>query len=143
MKQILVPVDPSQPARLRAAIEEVIRLHREGPVRVHLLSVQPKVSGHVAMFFEPDELRALQLDAGAEDLQPAVRLLAAAGVPCTSEVRVGRSAATIVAVAQERRCSQIVFGSAAGSAGGWLFGSLAQQVRLLLGGHAGLQVTGS
>jgi nucleotide-binding universal stress UspA family protein len=143
MRNILVPIDPTQPARMRSAIDEVIRLHREEPVRVRLLSVQPKVSGHVAMFFDAQELHELQMDAGAEDLQPARQLLEAAGVPCTCAVRVGRSADTIVETARDLRCSGIVLGSGSGSAPGWLFGSLAQQVRLLLGGHAGPQVIGS
>jgi nucleotide-binding universal stress UspA family protein len=143
MKHILVPIDATQPLHMRSAIDQVVRLSRQEPVRVRLLSVQPKVSGHVAMFFDPRELHALQIDAGTEDLQPARQLLEAAGVPCTCEVRVGRSADTIVATAHDRRCSSIVFGSGSGSATGWLFGSLAQQVRLLLGGQAGLQVIGS
>jgi nucleotide-binding universal stress UspA family protein len=142
MRHILVPIDASQPARMRSAIDEVVRLHREEPVRVRLLSVQPKVSGHVAMFFDPQELHALQIDAGTEDLQPAQRLLDAAGVPYTCEVRIGRSADTIVATAYDLRCSGIVFGGGSGGAAGWLFGSLAQQVRMLLGGHAELQVIG-
>lgn len=143
MKHILVPIDATQPARMRSAIEEVIRLHREEPVHVQLLSVQPRVSGHVAMFFDAQELHALQIDAGTEDLQPAHRLLAAAGVPHACVVRIGRSADTIVATAHDLHCSRIVFGGGPGGAAGWLFGSLAQQVRMLLGGHADLQVIGS
>lgn len=143
MKQILVPIDATQPAQTRSAIDQVVRLGRRETLRVRLLSVQPQVSGHVAMFFDPQELQSLQTDAGLEDLQPARRLLELAGVACTCEVRVGRSADTIVETARELSCSSIVFGSTSGGAANWLFGSLAQQVRLLLGPQAGPQVIGS
>ena len=108
MKNILVPIDPAQPARTRAAIDQVVRLWREAPATVRLLRVQPKVSGHVAMFFASGELSDLQISAGAEDLQFAQGLLDAAGVPYTSTVVVGRSAKTIVDVAHEHNCDCIV-----------------------------------
>jgi nucleotide-binding universal stress UspA family protein len=143
VKQILVPIDATQPAQTRSAIDQVVRLSRREVLRVRLLSVQPQVSGHVAMFFDPQELQALQTEAGIEDLQPARRLLELAGISCTCEVRIGRSADTIVETARDLCCSSIVFGSASVGAAGWLFGSLAQQVRLLLGGQSGPQVIGS
>ena len=34
MKNILVPIDPAQPARTRAAIDQVVRLWREAPATV-------------------------------------------------------------------------------------------------------------
>ena len=145
MRHILVPVDPSQPARTRAAIERVVRLYREEPAAttVHLLRVEPQVSGHVAMFFGSGELRDLQLAAASEDLQSAQAQLDAAGVPYDSSVRVGRSAPTIIAAAQEYGCDRIVFGPEQPSLAGRVFGSLAQQVRQLLGAGAQAQVIGS
>ena len=44
----------------RAAVAEAIRIYSKEPVTVHLLSVQPAVSGHVAMFFGSGELHQLQ-----------------------------------------------------------------------------------
>ncbi len=143
MKSILVPIDPAQPARTRAAIEQVVRLWREAPATVRLLRVQPKVSGHVAMFFPSGELSELQLSAGAEDLQFAQGLLDAAGVPYTSTVVVGRSASTIVDVAREQGCDCIVFGPEQPSFAGRVFGSLSEQVRQMLGPRAEAQVIGS
>jgi nucleotide-binding universal stress UspA family protein len=142
MKQILMPIDPAQPARTRSAIDEVLGMRRDEPITVHLLRVQPRVTSHVAMCFRPGELQAMQLQAGAEDLQLAQGLLAAAGLPFTSTVRIGRSAPTIVETARELGCDRIVFGREAPGLTGRLFGSLAQQVRQLLGG-AGVQVSGS
>ena len=81
--------------------------------------------------------------AGTEELQAAQRLLDAAGVPYASTVKVGRTADTIVATARDLGCDHIVFGDDAPGLAGRLFGSLAQQVRNLLGARADLQVIGS
>lgn len=143
MRHILVPVDPAQPARTRSAIDQVVRLYREEPTAVHLLRVQPLVSGHVAMFFGPGQLRELQMSQGDEDLQPARRQLDAAGVPCTSTVLVGRSATTIAAAARDLGCDRIVFGQDEPGLAGRLFGSLAQQVRQILGAKGDPRVIGS
>lgn len=144
MRHILVPIDPTRPARTRAAVDQVVSLYRQEPATVRLLRVRPTVSGHVAMFFDSSELRELQQSAGAEDLQLAQGLLDAAGVPYTSTVLVGRSAKTIVEAAQEHGCDHIVFGTEQTSLASKIFGSLAQQVRQLLGTRADVaQVIGS
>jgi len=142
-RRILVPIDPTEPARTRSAIEQVVRICRQEPAAVRLLRVQPVVSGHVAMFFDAQELRELQQSAGAEELQLAQNLLAMAGVSCNSTVVVGRSAETIVAAARDFGCDRIVFGREEPSLAGRIFGSLAQQVRQLLGASGDLQVIGS
>jgi hypothetical protein len=64
-------------------------------------------------------------------------------VPYTSTVLVGRSANTIVAVAHEHGCDRIVFGPEQPSLAGKIFGSLAHQVRQMLGTPADAQVIGS
>lgn len=144
MRHILVPVDPTQPARTQAAIDSVIRLHREEPAEVRLLCVQPRVSGHVSMFFDADALHALQEASGAEDLRAAEAQLQAAGVPYASTVRVGRGAPTIVEAARDFGIDHIVFGPEPQSLADRVFGSLAHQVRQLLGGGgAGPLVIGS
>ncbi|WP_431121677.1 universal stress protein [Variovorax paradoxus] len=142
-RRILVPIDPTEPARTRSAIEQVVRICRQEPASVRLLRVQPVVSGHVAMFFDAQELRELQQSAGAEELQLAQKLLAMAGVSCNSTVVIGRSAETIVAAARDFGCDRIVFGREEPSLAGRIFGSLAQQVRQLLGASGDLQVIGS
>jgi nucleotide-binding universal stress UspA family protein len=136
MRRILVVVDASDPARVSAAVTEAVRIYTQGPVEVHLLNVQPAVNGHVAMFFGDRELQELQLAAGAEDLAPAEALLRTSNVPCTASVRIGRRAETIVRAARELGCDRVVLGREGGAAtlAGKVFGSLAQQVRQLLGG---------
>jgi len=143
MTRILVPIDPDQPARTRSAIEQVLRMHRTERVSIRLLRVQPKVSGHVAMLFDPRELLELQLSAGAEDLDYAQKLLDLAGVPYTSTVLVGRTAETIAMAARDYGCGRIVFGSDEPSLAGTIFGSLAQQVRQLLSANGDPQVISS
>lgn len=143
MKNILIPVDPARPDRTRSAIAQVVQLSRDELVTARLLRVQPRVTQHVAMCFAPGELHAMQHANGLDDLADARSLLEAAGVPNTSTVRIGRSAPTIVAVARELGCDRIVFGQDAAGRTGSLFGSLAQQVRHILGAGAGPQVIGS
>ena len=144
MRNVLIPIDAGNRAKMMAAVSEVVRIHGQEPVAVHLLSVQPTVSNHVAMFFGEGELNQLQHSAGAEDLAPAQILLKTAGIPFASIVRVGRSAETIAKIARELGCDRIVLGQD-GHAGfaGKVFGSLAQQVRHIVSGSGDCQVIGS
>lgn len=142
MRQLLLAVDPHNLARTRSAVEEAVRIWREEFVGIRLVRVQPRLSGHVAMFFGTRELQQLQQDEGAEDLQYAQQLLQAAGVPYTSTVLVGRTAETIAQAARDFGCDRIVVGNDTPGIAGRMFGSLAQQVRHLLPGSA-YQVIGS
>lgn len=142
MQQILVPIDPHDIERTRSAVAEAIRIRREDGAAIRLLRVQPRVSGHVAMFFAHSELQQLQVESGAEDLAYARSLLDAAGVPYEATVLIGRSAPTIVSAARRFGCSRIVFGNQGRSLAGQVFGSLAQQVRHLLGVGGEYQVIG-
>lgn len=141
MRQVLVVVDPSHDAAMRSAVAEATRLHLQEPIHVRLLRVQPRLNGHVAMFFGTRELQELQQGAGEEDLQRARALLVAAGVPFTSTVLVGRGAETIARAARGFGCNRILLGESGPGRAGKVFGSLAQQVRHLLGSDA--QVIGS
>lgn len=143
MRQLLVAVDPHSPARTRSAVEEVVRIYRTEFVAIRLVRVQPKLSGHVAMFFGTRELHELQQGAGAEELRFAQSLLDAAGVPYTSTVLVGRTAETIAQAARDFGCDRILFGTEEPGLTGRLFGSLAGQVRQLLGPGKQYNVIGS
>ncbi len=139
--KVLVPIYGSAD-RWRAALAEAIEIHRRESASVHLLSVQPKVSGHVSMFFGRGELQQIQQAAGSEDLEPAQALLRSAGVPCTSSVMVGRSAETIARAAREYGCQRVVMGRH-GEAAPSVFGSVAAQVRQILSSANDCQVIGS
>lgn len=79
-----------------------------------------------------------------EELAPAKAAFDAAGVPFSTHIHVGRSAETIVRVARELGCDRIVMGQAEQSGfAAKLFGTLANQVRHLLGVTGQCQVIGS
>lgn len=146
MTRILIPVDAGMPARTQAALAEAVRLHALSPVEVHLLNVQPLLTRHVEAVFGAGELQALQRAAGHEDLAPAKAVLDQHRVPYTASVRIGRSAETIARAAGELDCDQIVLGDGAAAQGltGRLFGSLAHQLRQMIGATGGhCQVIGA
>ncbi len=145
MRNILIPIDGgSSAARVKSAVAEAIAIYRREPVEIHLLSVQASVTSHVAMFFKGGELYEIQRLAGTEELAPAEALLATAGIPYTSSVLVGRKAETIARRARELGCDRIVMGQEAGvGLAERIFGSLAGQVRQLVGGASDCQVLGS
>ena len=145
MRNILIPIDSGgSAARVKSAVAEAIAIYRREPVEIHLLSVQASVTSHVAMFFKGGELYEIQRLAGAEELAPAEALLATAGIPYTSSVLVGRKAETLARRARELGCDRIVMGQEAGAGlAERIFGSLAGQVRQLVGGASDCQVLGS
>lgn len=145
MRKLLIPIDAgSSAARTRSAVAEAIAIHHREPVQIHLLSVQPAVSGHVAQFFGRGELGSIHHHAATDELAPAQAQLDAARVPYAASYVVGRRAETIVRHAREIGCDRILMGeeSASGTAGG-LFGSLAAQIRQMVGGTSDCQVLGS
>ncbi len=144
MRKILVVVDGLSAAHTRDAVNQAISLYQQEAAEVHLLSVQPRVSGDVAMFFGSGELHDLQYVAGAEDLAPAQAQFDLAGVPYQTSVVVGRGAQSIAQRARELQCDRIVMGrEGRESFAGRVFGSVAAQVRQLLGSGGEFQVVGS
>ncbi len=145
MKHLLVPVDAFSAERTQTAVAEAIARHRLDPVHVHLVSVQPPVSGHVSMFFGDTELHGLQEEYGHDEMAGARALLEAAGVAYTEHVRVGRRAEAIASLARELPCDTILMGQDIHPGPvGRIFGSVAGQVRHLLEATpGGFQVIGS
>jgi nucleotide-binding universal stress UspA family protein len=106
--------------------------------------VQPGVSGHVAMLFDAAELPDIQDAAAREELAPALALLTAAGVPCSTLSVSGRSASSIAHQAQALGCDRIVIGrDAVESFVNRMFGNLVKQVRHIVGMTGNCQVLGS
>lgn len=143
MRRVLVAVNAAADAA--AVVAEVLRMQAQEPVGVHLLNVQPAVSGHVAMFFDDTELHELQQTAGEEVLAPVRAQLGRHSVPCSSSVRIGRCAETIARTAQEQGCDRILLGHGRTPThlATKVFGSMAHQVRQLLRGGADCQVIGA
>jgi nucleotide-binding universal stress UspA family protein len=138
MKSLLLVVSSDDEARTRALVARALRLLVIHPARVHLANVQPRVTGHVAMFFGLHELERLQHDAGREALRPAQALLDAAGVRYNAHVLVGHSAECIAELAQIVRCQRILCAEPRGVYKA--FGSLAEQMRHLLMGRVECEV---
>jgi nucleotide-binding universal stress UspA family protein len=144
MSGLLLPVDPENAARTRAAVGEAIRLARAPAGAVHVLSVVPEVSGHISRFLPAPELGAMQQAQGQADMADACRQLAEAGVAFQAHVRVGRRAETIARAARELACDTVVLdGPVPADLADRLFGSVAQQVRQRLGAGTGCRVIGA
>lgn len=144
MSGLLIPVDGDHPGQTREAIERAISLGAGNGQTVHLLSVQLPVSSHVGMFFAESELKGLHQELGEAELAGPRQRLAEAGVPVACHVQVGRRAETIARVAQELSCDTVVMGpDAPAGLASRLFGSVAQQVRHLLGAGGSIRVLGA
>ena len=131
---LLIAAESGDTVRTRDALDQAIVLSKDHPVQVHLLNVQPQVSSHVATFFGQGELHRFQHEAGAEELADCVSRLKEAGLDATCHVRIGRRAETIARVASELHCDAILMGQDDHpGVVDRLFGSVAEQVRHLLG----------
>lgn len=146
LKQVLIPVTLHTTERqLQSALAEAIVIYRMEPdVRLHLLNVQVPVSRHVSDFFDGAELRRIHMETGMDELTEARTLLDAAAVPYKVHIEIGRTAETIVRIAQEFNCSKILMGHATQSGlPEKLFGTVVNQVRHLLRPASNCQVIGS
>lgn len=125
----LVPVDGSEVSL--KPIDWLI-FHREDwkelPA-IHLLSVQPPLTGDASRFINADQLKDFHREEGLKALAEAKRLLEAAGIVPQLHVSVGDSAETIVDFAASRQCDQILIGTRGHTGlGGTLLGSVASKV---------------
>jgi nucleotide-binding universal stress UspA family protein len=144
MKKVLVPISAGISAQTQSAIAEAIAIFREERVEVHLLNVQISVPRYVSGFFKRADLHVIHQEAGMEELAPAQAILRSAGVPYAVHITVGRSAETIVRVAREIGCDRIVMGHAEQEGfASKLFGTVASQVRNLVGVTGNCKVIGS
>ncbi|MEW5707366.1 MAG: universal stress protein [Pseudomonadota bacterium] len=132
IENVLLPV--SDERDMQWAVDYVTRLSRQGPIRVHLLSVQTPFNGHVRMFFKDDDIAQFHREDGEKELAPVREVLEGAGVPCVSHVAVGYSAATIAEFARRYHCTRIVMGPQRDpmTVSGLLLGGLSRQVEQLL-----------
>ncbi len=132
MKNVLFPVSSERDTQW--GVDYLVRMHREESVRVHLLSVQPSLNGHVRMFFSDQDIKHFHREDGEKELAPVREKLDAAGVPHVAHIAVGSSAATIAEFARRFQCEQVVMGPAVsgGVLSGMLIGGIAHQVAHLL-----------
>jgi nucleotide-binding universal stress UspA family protein len=127
--KILLPVDGSKSAS--HAAHHVATLAAMVPdLQVHLLNVQPPGDDWmVRRMVKPGELVTLEEEWGESAIAPVRAILKAAGVSCTEHIEQGETADTIVRVARELACDQIIMGSHGRTAlRGLLLGSVVTKV---------------
>lgn len=128
LSKILVPVDGSSHAD--RAVRHAIEMHRSGQVReLHLLNIQPALSGHVGAFIDKPTRDDFHREEADKALASARDLLKKAGVPFKEHIGVGQPGPSIIAFAEKLNCGQIVMGThGLGSALQLVLGSVAQDV---------------
>jgi nucleotide-binding universal stress UspA family protein len=108
---MLVAYDGSEHAQnaVRYSLDMARRL---GDARIVLLNVQPPaMSGEVSNLLTAEQVLEQHLAAGRELLVPARKAVDEAGVPCETEIAIGRPAEAIVEYAQNCGCDAIVMGA--------------------------------
>lgn len=130
MSQIfLIPVDDSEIAlRPVSWVVQNLPIWREPPA-IHLLNVQPSLSGDISRFIDAGTIHDFHLESGMDALAKARDLLVAAGLIPELHVLIGEAAPTITEFADVHGCSQILLGTR-GHTGvlGTLLGSVATKV---------------
>lgn len=125
MHRVLIPVDGS-PASL-AAVHHVLRLSGAGlRLRCVLANVQQSANLYeLVTAHDPAVLHRVAEQAGRDLLKPAQQLLAAAGLPCETEVvQTGEVAQALLDVAERHAVDAIVVGADASGLGDRVLGSV-------------------
>jgi nucleotide-binding universal stress UspA family protein len=131
MMSVLLPIEEGRDAS--AALQQVIKLNWQEPIRVYLLNVRTPLPSYVARFIPAAERQAFHHENGMRAMGEAIRRLDEAGIAHREEVRVGNKAETILEVAREKRCAEIVLNAKDdGVLAGLGLGSIRAQLRHLL-----------
>ncbi|MFM2130118.1 MAG: universal stress protein [Pseudomonadota bacterium] len=127
-RKILVPVDGSDNSN--RAVDLVASYAASGLVgEVHLLNVQPSVSGDVSAFVGKRALQGYHHDEGMKVLTPVQKRLASTSLKTVLHIGVGDPAEIIVEFCEELGCDNIVMGTRGlGGAVGLLLGSVSTDV---------------
>jgi nucleotide-binding universal stress UspA family protein len=125
--RFLLAVDGSKPSD--RAVRHAVALRAAGlGMEILLLNVQPEPGPARSRNAKRERVRHY-LDAHEEAIRSAKSLLAAAGLPFRSALRVGSAADKILKVAEDERCDHIVMGALGrGAPGGLLLGSVAMKI---------------
>lgn len=125
----LVPVDGS--AVSLAPIDWLIARRDDWRAlpEIHLLSVQPPLTGDASRFVDAEQLKDFHREEGLKALAEAQRRLVTAGFAPQLHVAVGEAAPTIADFAASRACDQILIGTRGHTGlGGTLLGSVAAKL---------------
>ncbi len=110
MKRVLVPIDGSE-CSLRAIYYLIGARAGERGTALHLLNVQPAMTGDVRQFVAGSDISEYQSAQSDDALRPARDLLNGAGIAYESHVEVGHAAECIVRCAESLGCDHIVMGT--------------------------------
>jgi nucleotide-binding universal stress UspA family protein len=127
MRRILVAVDGSGHAL--EAVRHVIALVRDGrPSEVHLIHVQPPLTGDVTAFVSRDAVRDFHMDESRSAMRSAREMLDRAGISYAVHIYIGYAAPIIAECARDLRCSLVVMGTHGfGKIAHWLVGSVSRE----------------
>ena len=128
MKAILVAVDGSEPSD-RATQHAIDLVGSGGAAELHLINVQPALSGAVSAFVSREQIDAHHREEGEKALASAVAIAKKASVPAKTHIGVGRTGEVVRDFARRVGAGQVVMGTR-GHTGlaGVLLGSVAQDV---------------
>lgn len=129
MQKLLIPFDGSDNAA--RALDYALRLAKRTPTQLHVVTVHPEsvVYGEIQVYVSKEKMDELQRKHCEDILQSALDTARAAGVPVTSEILTGDTAAAIVARAEALGCDSIVMGTRGmGAVGNLVMGSVATKV---------------
>ncbi|CAN1562217.1 USP_Like domain containing protein [Burkholderiaceae bacterium] len=131
MANILVPMQEGQDVTW--LVNHLQKIHQREAVRVHLLSVQPRYTSLVRLFFTVRDLNSFKDEDANLSLAPMRRALDLTNITYNCHVRTGDKATEIVKFAKELFCPQIILGPTTGN---WifdlLFGSLTTRVESMI-----------
>ena len=127
MRKILVPVDGSE--RALEAVRYVIALVRDGrPSEIHLVHVQPPLTGDVTAFVAHRAVQDFHMDEARSAMRTARELLDRASIPYGVHIFIGQAAPIIAECARDLRCTLVVMGTHGFSkVTHWLLGSVSRE----------------
>lgn len=128
MLKILIAVDGSNSSD--HAIQHAINLAQSGTqIELHLINVQPALTGDVAAFVGQEALASFHQERGQEESRSARDKLDNAKIAYDLHIEVGAIAEKIAQCAEQLKIDQIIMGSRGmGSIGNLILGSVATKV---------------
>lgn len=128
MKAILVAVDGSEPSD-RATQHAIDLIGSGSAAELHLINVQPALSGAVCAFVSREQIDAHHREEGEKALVSAIAIAKKASAPAKTHIGVGRQGEIVADFAKKLDAGLVVIGTR-GHTGfaGVLLGSVAQDV---------------
>lgn len=128
MRKVLLPVDGSDSA-FQAALYLIDFIQKHGPVEVHVVNVQPKPQEWQTHGMEKEAIREHLAVEAHLAMKSVLHALNEAGIASQTHVKLGDTAETLVALAEELGCDHIVMGTRGlGAISGMVLGSVTRKV---------------